>query len=406
MNGKSFDEKWDTFCSHIKSEKEEYKCYFKLVGNYADSEIGTNHLAIKTGAEILDDLKGLNQKDFDHNAKYIEEKSFSYLEDSHTAVSQSLSNVSEKVAFLNYYDFKIPKFTHSQIIYPNGEKSISYELLNKQFEKNIIDQEDIVRSYNIISSSKVDIKTKTQLKNFYKQYNLSLDALSIETKYSSLWTAIESLLVTGHYSSNIEHIKKIIPSILSSQYIIRLLKNYLYDCFRINFSLTYSDVEINTKNPSNDDLKALHCILTDNTLSENLLSDIEDFILLKVRTQELIKMLENSGTLKDALINHNNTITYHIQRMYRVRNNLVHAAVSEKDISLLIDHLNFYVHATVNEIIEFLSDTEVTNLGELFMQVEDNYYAILAVLKENVTMSPKGNIIKYNQELIFGGTLY
>lgn len=235
---------------------------------------------------------------------------------------------------------------------------------------------------------------------------MSLDSLSIETKYSSLWTGIESLLVTGHYTFNIEHIKKIIPSILCSQYVNRLLKNYLYDCYRAKFTLEYRGREIDTQNPGLEDLKALSSILIDESLSQQLVDEIDDYILLKKRAEELSRDLKNSKTLKDLLTNHYNTTTYHIQRMYRIRNNLVHAAVTEKDITLIIDHLNFYVHATVNEIIDCLTTKEISNLGELFMMIEDNYYAILSVLEENVKNSSKGDIQKYNQELLFEGALF
>lgn len=406
FNKNKFDEKWDVFKNHIYSQKQEFFCYFKLTKSLDGIGLETTQLVIKTGEEILSSFSELKVEDFDLNAKYIEEKSSSYMEDSHTAVSQCLSSLSEKIAFLKYYEFDSEKFTHTRIVYPKGEKSISYDLINKQLENNIIDKEDIIKAYNILVSNNIEEKSKNHLKNFFRQYNLSLDSLSIETKYSSLWTAIESILVTGHYSSNIEHIKKIIPSILSSQYVTRLLKNFASDCYRTRLILNYQEREINLSNPTIDDLKDLHSLLIDEDLSQRLLDDINDYTLCKLRTKELIEDLKNSETLKDILTNHYNTTTYHIQRMYRIRNNLVHAAVSEKDISLIIDHLNFYVHATVNEIIDCLSSKEVTNLGELFMMVEDNYYAILAVLEENIKNSERGRIKKYNKELIFEGALY
>lgn len=406
FNQSEFDDKWDNFTNHLNSEKVEFICYFKITDDKTELELENAELKIRNGQEILDTYTDLKREDFDLSAKYIEEKSFAYKEDSHTAVTQCLNNLLEKIAIFNYYEINFEKFNHTRVVFPNKRKSISYDLQSKQLENNKIDKEDIIKAQNIFRSEKVEKSSKIYLKNFFRQYNLSLDSLSIETKYTSLWTAIESLLVTGHHPSKIEHIKKIIPSILSSQYIIRLLKNYLYDCYRTRYTLKKEETIVNTESPTLEDLKMLFEILKDDNLSQNLVADIDNYLLLKKRTEELMYMLKNSETLRDVLTNHYNTTTYHIQRMYRIRNNLVHAAISEKDTSLIIDHLNFYVHATVNEIVEYLSSEEISNLGELFMLIEDNYYAIIAVLEENIRNSAKGNIEDYNNELIFQGALY
>lgn len=406
FNKNCFNENWIDFIKEINSEKLEFICYFKVNKHFEEMDYATLELEIKTGEAILQEYPDLKRADFDTSSRYIEEKAFSFLEDSHTAVNQCLNSLVEKLAILNYYDIDVEKFTHTRVVFPNKKKSISYDLQNKQLENNKIDKEDILKVQLIFQSDKVEKQSQIYLKNFFRQYNLSLDSVSVETKYTSLWTAIESLLVTGHYSSKIEHIKKIIPSILSSKYIIRLLKNYLYDCYRVEYEIKIGDELIRTQNPSMGDLKLLFELLTNDQLSEELVEDIDDYILLKKRTEELINMLKNSETLKDVLTNHYNTATYHLQRMYRIRNNLVHAAFSEKDILLIIDHLNFYVHSTMNEIVECLSEKEITNLGELFMIIEDNYYAILSVLEDNIKTSKKGSISKYNPELIFEGALY
>ncbi|WP_206781153.1 hypothetical protein, partial [Bacillus thuringiensis] len=86
----------------------------------------------------------------------------------------------------------------------------------------------------------------------------------------------------------------------------------------------------------------------DEVETDMLKNKIHDYTLLKQRLVELSSDLSNSKTYKETISNHFNNLTWHIQRLYRVRNNLVHAAKAEKDINLLIEHLHFYLRYTIN----------------------------------------------------------
>lgn len=242
--------------------------------------------------------------------------------------------------------------------------------------------------------------------NFFRQYSLSVESLSTETKFTNLWSALESLLITGHHESNVEHIKKIVPSAVCSEYFQRLLLNFLKDCYRADVLVEYNGEKVNTSSPSIQDIKKVYSLLTDEVLVDIFKNEIEDYTLLKQRVIELSYDLSNSKTFKESISNHFNNLTWHIQRLYRVRNNLVHAARTEKDISLLIEHLHFYLRYTIKLIINKFKEYQFNSLGELFMTIEDNYYSLIAVLEDNIKNSPKGNINSYDSELIFKGPIF
>ncbi|MEK3992814.1 hypothetical protein [Robertmurraya sp. FSL R5-0851] len=147
-------------------------------------------------------------------------------------------------------------------------------------------------------------------------------------------------------------------------------------------------------------------MLTDPAASSNLVSGISDYTLLSQRCQEIISALENSKTLFDFISNHYKTTSWHIQRIYRIRNNLVHAAFVERDINLIIDHLNFYIRSTISVLIDRLHGFQFNNLGEIFMAIEDNYFSLIAVLEENIKNSSRGNILFYDKDMVFKGPIF
>lgn len=44
-------------------------------------------------------------------------------------------------------------------------------------------------------------------------------------RFLNLWIALESLLRTGNYKNNIDHVKKVLPAIMCRRYFYRLLRN-------------------------------------------------------------------------------------------------------------------------------------------------------------------------------------
>ncbi len=405
-NQQPFNNKWVNFKGVIKSRRGVFHCHYKLDQNQRIEPLMHAGLSVIKGSEILSSFNNVDPNHFDINAYYIQNIAEAYIEDIHSAVYMSTNNLSEKISLLSYYEIPITYFTHCVVIMPDEERVTSYELKSKELIYDSIDSESIETTKEVLIGTSIDTETKNRINNFFRQYNLSVESLSVETTYSNLWTSIESLLVTGHYETNIEHIKKIVPSILCSRYIQRILKNFLHDCKRAGVIISFKGTIINIHSPSQDDLEKLFTLLTDPVESSSLISGISDYTLLSQRCQEIINALGNSKTLLEFISNHYKTTSWHIQRIYRIRNNLVHAAFVERDINLIIDHLNFYIRSTISVLVDRLNSFQFNNLGEIFMAIEDNYFSLIAVLEENIKNSPRGDILFYDKDLVFKGPLF
>ncbi|MFC0273723.1 hypothetical protein ACFFIX_20260 [Metabacillus herbersteinensis] len=401
----TFEEKWEKFISSTTSNTGIFHCYFKLSRNQSDylSKLKASDLRVVNGEEILRTFVSINSH-IQEDAFYIVENTEAYYEDIHSAVEKCRYQLAIRQSVLSYFNIELENFDNALVVFPNEDKIVDYTLEQGTDLEVETDNDDIQSIINLLNQDKILPRDNRRLINFFRQYDLSIKAISLETIYSNLWSSVESLLVTGHHGSNIEHIKKIIPSIMCSRYVQNLFKNFLYDCYRAGVKPIIKGKQIKTEdfNSLNDVFE----MLTDESESINFLSSLNDYTLLKQRAAELSNELMNSETLKDLMTNHYNTVTWQIQRLYRVRNNLVHSAKAERDINLLIEHLHFYIRSTINELIFRLNNNDFNSLGDLYLAIEDNYYTLIEVLKNNISNSKKGSIQKFDSELIFTGAIF
>jgi hypothetical protein len=398
---KSFYDKWYIFANNIKSDKGLYYCVFRLEPTYISKIKMIRNAGIKvcSGKDILENHKSMihGEENLNREALYILEESESYLQDSNTAVEKCLKKIALKQSVLSFYGIELNSFRNAFIIFPNDEKIIPYNIEEDRINiKYVTDQDkSIMESLKVINSEYIDNESKQRIMNFFRQYSLSSESISPETKFSNLWSALESLLIVDQHDSHIDQIKKSIASILCNRYIKWLLTNFIEDCGRVGIRLVYNEREIKTDHPTIDDQKNVLQLLCDDKGIEEFLKENTNHTLLSQRAKTLSNCLEDSSSLTLLLKNHYDNLVWHIQRMYRVRNNFVHAAKREQDINILSDHLNFYLKSVMSEIIYKINYKNLRSLGSLFISAEDEYISKIAVLEKS------GKKSKYDIDLIF-----
>ncbi|MGF9977333.1 hypothetical protein [Viridibacillus arvi] len=389
-DGDLFESKWLNFVEKINTQLEEFNCYFKLSKNDFDSLsiINMPDINIVKGIDIYSSLRR-GKEHVQIDSYYLCETTMSHYEDMNSAIENCKSQLAGKQSILSFFHIDLERPQHLLVVFPNNIKAVNYELrIESAINKTYIGV-NINSTFEIMKNERLLLDDRQRLSNFFRQYDLSIHAPSLETIYSNLWSSLESLLLIGHHSSNIEHIKKTVPALLCGNYIQRLLQNFLFDCKRAKATFDM------------DDVNCIFDVLTNQEKQEEFLEYFNDYTLLKQRCLELIDVLSNSNNLKEVLTNHHNNMTWHIQRMYRVRNNLVHSATVERDIKLLIEHMHFYTRNSLHEILLKLNKYQFNSLGDLYMAVEDNYNTLIEVLTP-----VKGKIESYDHEIIFEGPLF
>ncbi|MBW4872389.1 hypothetical protein KZY59_12820 [Prevotella buccae] len=97
-----------------------------------------------------------------------------------------------------------------------------------------------------------------------------------------------------------------------------------------------------------------------NTLSdedrENIIRQVD--ILTRYRLLKLKARMHNTENIKQYIKNHRNNLEFHITRIYRLRNELIHEAAIKQDMANVTSNLRFYLVFTLNQLIVFLTERE------------------------------------------------
>lgn len=162
----------------------------------------------------------------------------------------------------------------------------------------------------------------------------------IEQRFINYWIALEFIFASPRSSeSTFERIKKYLPEILECCYVKR---NILY----INKWLRGKKV---LKDQTSWDT------LSDKD-KEVIIGQVD--ILTKYRLLKLKARMCHKDKTKEYIKNHRNNLEYHITRIYRLRNELIHEAAIKQDMVNVTSNLRFYLVFTLNQLIVFLIERE------------------------------------------------
>lgn len=277
--------------------------------------------------------------------------------------------------------------------------SVSLVVVNKinKYHK-AFNAEQLYRTYDYLDSSgKVFEYTKNifmddnkialreKLTGAFGYANISRASLFQEEKYMNLWVALESLARTRMYPDIISNVKQTVPAAMSLRYIYRIVRNYVEDCIRCKVEFVFPDHYIDMKQDSKQKIvKETIEVFRTPALYNILLQKSEVNSLLKYRTETVHKILNDMDTLKDKVKNHHDRVEWQIQRLYRIRNEIVHSALqNETSLIMYIEHLYDYLSTYITEIVTCISERREGTLEEALAVIKDNYDVFIAFMEKN-----------------------
>lgn len=305
--------------------------------------------------------------------------------DIYSATLSAINQLNKKISVATFYNTISPWISNSPQIVTYSINSLFAESLKIT---------DVFKTYDYVdSTNNVFEDTKSILINPNKSQimsrlhaafsytNLSRTSLFQETKYISLWIAIESVMRTGLYSDIISHIKCVLPETLSVRYIYRILRNFSEDCIRCGFredsTLAIQMETIDKKqlitdligifrNPERYALLEQKCVM--NTL-------------LLHRCKEIHVLLNDRKRIIEKYEHYTTKIRWHIQRLYRIRNEITHSAfLEDKSLTLYIEHLYTYLSQLVSEVVYYVEHKQVNSIEEAFSTIVENYNTYMELL--------------------------
>lgn len=163
------------------------------------------------------------------------------------------------------------------------------------------------------------------------------------------------------------------------------MRNYVEDCIRCKVEFDFPDHYIDMKQDSKQKMvKETIEVFRTPALYNILLQKSEVNSLLKYRTETVYKILNDMGALKDKVKNHHDRVEWQIQRLYRIRNEIVHSALqNETSLIMYIEHLYDYLSTYITEIVTCISERREGTLEEALAVIKDNYDVFISFMEKN-----------------------
>lgn len=393
---KSELEKWTAFKNRITTDGNTFfEIYYSIkietrpgmgAENVRDT-IRAVGLRINTGSEIIngdENRRDLYSKLSAETTYIISEVSAA---DLYSAVLAVINTLNSKLSIATFYNTISPWIANSpQIVAYNKSSHTALALRLTDIFKtyDYIDSNNgVFEDTNRIFTNGAKEHITTKLSAAFAYTNLSRSSLFQETKYISLWIALESVMRTGQYSDIISHVKFVLPEILCIRYFYRMVRNFSEDCIRCGFK-TETSIGIDMQSANKKELvKQLICIFRDSQAYQVLHTRCSANSLLDYRCSEIHELLNDPTAIIQKFEHYTQKIRWHIQRLYRIRNEITHSAFQEdKSLVIYIEHLYTYLAQLMSEVVYYVEHKNVSTIEEAYAIILESYRTYYELLKE------------------------
>ncbi len=254
---------------------------------------------------------------------------------------------------------------------------------------------DLETILEVMDSRAFSGEDKDRILAAVQYYQLRTKAPSIGTRFINSWVALEALVRQS--GSVIGDLKRYVPPLLCSRYVYRLLSNFLDDCQRCNVKpKAQFDLDL-SPGRRQEAVRRLLRVLRDPKERESLFGLCSSHDLLELRARHLAGQLKNGATVAVLLSNHATQVGWHLQRIYRLRNAIVHSGETLPFVVPCMRHLEEYVRTVLLEVIARLLRGEGRTISDIMGMLYHNHLVTVDELKATDY---------YDPELVLRGALF
>jgi hypothetical protein len=239
---------------------------------------------------------------------------------------------------------------------------------------------------------------------FHAVLNLHATAVgssSVETQLTSLWAALESLLPKSLAEAKISAIATNVVPILAREYPRKLI-GYLYSDLTSCVPTTYRHLLTELPDELSDVEKcaAIVCVDSNSALRDQLFEATDKNPLLRFRIWDLQKRFSDAQSIHQAIEEHTTRVGWHLRRVYRSRNLLVHSGRTLPYRDVIVENLHSYLHRILDLLTEvLLREPHPKDLNGGFLAIRMEHEAHLATL---ASAKKTGCSMDNFRQLLFG----
>lgn len=364
---------------HFADCESKYICYIPI-----DDKLSSSLEKKKTGRELKELYKESARLEYIEEGLYYEIEVKAPASDLPAIYNKAYTIYRNELAIIEFATAKVERLEKTILAYDIHNKGIikiepkENEFVYKPYNQYHVNIEQAVKNF-VSSLNEQDyikgIGTVTNVCNFERESN--------EYGFLLLWSSLEAMFRSNQFETAIGAIKNIIPTIITRRYIYYRLVDFIKDAQKAEVTYRFNYKDFIKKNPSDEDIETLYQLLQIPDEYNNLAYLCKQkYVLLYYKCYDLNNMVINAGAVSNVITHHKETLEFHLQRMYRVRNKFMHHAEIDKNIEALYKHLLVYTWECIREMA-YVSETRgIKSLEEIYAYFRMNYGVSIKSLKD------------------------
>lgn len=337
-------------------------------------------------------IKKNKEKLFDGSCDWVISLSVKAM-DQHNAQSRAIMLVSFFVSLLQYNNHKSQSYNADQAIVTLTGTDKVFNLQTPitplKRGKDLSDEKNNEKMALMVNNFAFSLDT---LVSVVELHSSAINSADIGNQLLNLWTIIEVLVPTEPRGSfcKINQICNVMTTILNAQYIASLVEQFLADlCHCI------PDIEkrwMDNVNKGQNDIEKIIAILVlpeYQSMKNDIVSALDGYPLMQYRIEYYSGIFSNRIRLKSFLAAHKKRLSWHIMRIYRSRNMIVHDGTHFPYIDIIVQNLHYYVD-TLIDTINLYAGKGYTSLQTIYTLLQQKEFRHILLLEEKETNgSPK-----------------
>lgn len=205
-------------------------------------------------------------------------------------------------------------------------------------------------------------------------HGVALEANAVENQLLDLWASFETLVPKAHGDGKdrIEQLCDSIGPFFRYVYITNLIRNLVFDLIGWN-RRKIGTMYRNVTEGSNlaEKTAALLCLPGHQPLRDTLFAELsrDRFLLLKNRVYNLSEAFGTADSILSMIDTHSKRVRWHIMRIYRTRNLIIHSGEVPQYTDLLVEHLHSYIDMILNCIIQVSQKNKFRTIEQAMLEI-------------------------------------
>ena len=372
--------KIETFFNKFDTKKKDYQVILKV----SDSFLEIKDICKKYDLELYEEMniKKLQEKPQSFISSQLSDQIFvkctkilAY--DSQSARRIALDQLNGLASFFTYFHHKNPPQIERNAIVKEGERYFLIEpSISSMAKGEDMSHEDAGKFLTaFLNSFSTNRPSRIRLNRAVNLHSQALTSTSNENRILNLWICYETLFGGGK-TTTVIHIINSLTHICSLKYFERIF-NELSKSVRMWNRMEFNQIKKIT-NQTNDTKAICVFSLSSEYSAErmSLYQKLNEFPLLRHRINELNRNLKSADKILNYLSKHNEKIKWHIKRLYRTRNQIVHDGYMPQNLEILVENAHSYfdifmddfivdnmISKSVRSINQAVANSELLNIG-------------------------------------------